>query len=413
MERPMSKSIVMLLVFILLTSSYILTFLPVQAEPKNIVVPEDYPTISSAIGNATTGDTILVKKGTYEEKTLEINKTLSIIGEDVNNTKIILDPPWVPTGGFHLSGTSLAPDYGYAHPIDIQANDVKISGFTIISQNGNFFAGGNRTEITRNTIAAALFLGSPYQHNITQNTLTQGIQCLGSHSTITQNYVIGSSISILYGGYSNAIYNNTVINGNGISSVWIGNRIFNNTVENCTRGVGAVGAGSANNVFYANRIVNNDIGLGVSTEGGNNIFYANYVANNTIGVSIKYVFPVGDNNTFYHNNFIGNSMQVQYWDRGYDAARFDNGQKGNYWSDYNGIDVNDDGVGDTPYMIYAPNLADPYRQDRYPLMVPFDIENGSKQDIEPFQTTTLVIASVIIVAIVCIGLLVYFKKRKH
>jgi hypothetical protein len=39
--------------------------LSVEAGSKTLVVPDDHPTIASAIGNATQGDTILVKKGTY------------------------------------------------------------------------------------------------------------------------------------------------------------------------------------------------------------------------------------------------------------------------------------------------------------------------------------------------------------
>ena len=65
----------------------------VTAEPKTIVVPDNYPTITAAIRNAVDGDTIFVKKGTYEEKTLEIDKRLSLIGEDTEFTKINLDPP--------------------------------------------------------------------------------------------------------------------------------------------------------------------------------------------------------------------------------------------------------------------------------------------------------------------------------
>ena len=55
---------------------------------STIVVPDDFPTISDAIGNATEGVTIYVKKGTYEilNDVLVINKTLSIIGEDAVDT---------------------------------------------------------------------------------------------------------------------------------------------------------------------------------------------------------------------------------------------------------------------------------------------------------------------------------------
>ncbi|MGB8276073.1 MAG: flagellar motor protein MotB, partial [Alphaproteobacteria bacterium] len=86
----MSKSAAAMLVLVFLTASCISVTLSVNAGSRTIVVPDDYPTISSAIGNATAGDTIFVKKGTYDEQTLIINKTLSLIGEDANNTIINL-----------------------------------------------------------------------------------------------------------------------------------------------------------------------------------------------------------------------------------------------------------------------------------------------------------------------------------
>jgi len=38
---------------------------------------------------------------------------------------------------------------------------------------------------------------------------------------------------------------------------------------------------------------------------------------------------------------------------------------GNYWYDYAGVDLNGDGIGDTPYV-----LVDEGVQDNYPLMEP-------------------------------------------
>jgi hypothetical protein len=49
---------------------------------------------------------------------------------------------------------------------------------------------------------------------------------------------------------------------------------------------------------------------------------------------------------------------------------FDDGNEGNYYSDYSGEDNNGDGVGDTPHFIDAEN------KDNYPLITPIDISTS-------------------------------------
>jgi pectin methylesterase-like acyl-CoA thioesterase len=88
------NSSALLLVLVLVASS-IVSVLPVKAEARTLVVPDDYATISLAIENALDGDTVFVKKGTYQESTLAINKSLLLIGEDVDGTILNLDPPLV------------------------------------------------------------------------------------------------------------------------------------------------------------------------------------------------------------------------------------------------------------------------------------------------------------------------------
>ena len=59
----------------------------VKAEPKMIVVPDDFVTVQEAIDNAVAGDTIFVKNGVYNER-LIIEKSIILVGENTKNTII-------------------------------------------------------------------------------------------------------------------------------------------------------------------------------------------------------------------------------------------------------------------------------------------------------------------------------------
>jgi pectin methylesterase-like acyl-CoA thioesterase len=91
----MRKIVTLLLLLVLLTASIFATFAPVKAEPKTITVPDDYPTIQAAVGNASDGDTVYVKNGIYRGQDsnvwLTIDKSISLVGED-NQQAIICQP---------------------------------------------------------------------------------------------------------------------------------------------------------------------------------------------------------------------------------------------------------------------------------------------------------------------------------
>lgn len=119
----MNKCIAVIFVLASLIASLMFTVYPAKASPQTIIVPDNYPSITEAVGNATDGTTIFVRKGTYEEHSLTISKTLSLIGENANTTTInnTDSPTW---------------DYGPFLPpppiaIQISADNVKISCFKI------------------------------------------------------------------------------------------------------------------------------------------------------------------------------------------------------------------------------------------------------------------------------------------
>jgi nitrous oxidase accessory protein len=79
---------------------------------------------------------------------------------------------------------------------------------------------------------------------------------------------------------------------------------------------------------------------------GNHV-YDNHIAANDIGIAMALG---GECNLVYHNQFIDNSTQVRYV--GEQPVEWSLHQRGNYWSDYRGWDLNGDGIGDS---IYLPN----------------------------------------------------------
>jgi len=65
-----------------------------------------------------------------------------------------------------------------------------------------------------------------------------------------------------------------------------------------------------------------------------------------------------DSNLIYLNNF---QNQHNVIDDG--INQWDNGTIGNYWDDYEGVDANDDGIGDTPYNLNGTGG----NQDNFPI----------------------------------------------
>jgi parallel beta-helix repeat protein len=124
--------------------------------------------------------------------------------------------------------------------------------------------------------------------------------------------------------------------------------------------------------IYRNNITSSGVyGMDLDESEHNTIFENNIKYNKQYGMHLW----DSRNNLIYHNNFIANhpnafcdgaqTLRWNDWNLGYTK---DGG--GNYWSDYKGKDNNDDGVGDTPYIIPDDNPFYLNNKDQYPLMEP-------------------------------------------
>lgn len=223
----------------------------------------------------------------------------------------------------------------------VTANDN--NGINIGSSSSNSIIGNN---ITGNSGSGIFFWGS-YSHNVSGNQIANN----------------GDGIRLDSSRYNVISGNNITNNLNGISGEsWSNNEIVGNVLTNNLLGI-YIGFQSNYNTIAFNSIKNHfSEGISMWSCSYNTIFANDIIDNNQGGFGAGIVIGYASDNKFSHNNIINNGKQIviqgtpaNTWDDGYPSG-------GNYWSDYSGVDLNNDGIGDTPYVIDADNI------DRYPLM---------------------------------------------
>jgi nitrous oxidase accessory protein NosD len=248
-----------------------------------------------------------------------------------------------------------------------------------------------------------------------QSEKVNGVAQGGKFNSVFENNFVNHGIRVRFGSY-NIVYGNIVKDGYGITVESSENIIACNTMINCSSGISLFG-GKENTVVCN---VVNCCGIGLRAMGmANCTFYANYIVNNSVGVwTGPHSFKV------YGNNFVNNLKQVVYNSPSTSDLWYKDGQ-GNYWSNYRGIDLNADGIGDTSFEFAGKGNG----TDRYPLMNPLDISSIEvslpdwASDIPKVTIDTtgfaqnepqisVMIAAVIVVAVsVCLGVGLFLFRR--
>ncbi len=340
------KLIVALVVVTILICSIIVIRFP--SPLGSIVVPDDYSSIHTAVDNAFSGQTVYVKSGIYTGQSITINKPLSLIGENPNNTILV-----------GINNVKYPPPY----VIQVSADNVKVAGFTIM--NGSL--GGIRVEkVSSDTQTIGCIISG---NNIVNNNNNGVITYNGKALTVSNNNISNNTGYGIYDSSSQSVISNNYIAENGVfgiivdssSGVSVNRNIIkrNGNVQNNEEQGGIVLRWFGNFEVYANNITDN-IGDGVQFSEGcsNSIVHDNNIKNNTVGIDLfnfaitnnSEKIGIGSDNKVYRNNlsnyqnaFIqtsfayGNISTITYAiGNGTDVVSWDNGAVGNYWSDYAG-----------------------------------------------------------------------------
>lgn len=282
-----------------------------------------------------------------------------------------------------------------------------IKNCTLINSGGSVDSVGIRLEgvnngrLINNTIdncGSGIFL----LHNSDWNILLENIaknnvfgirlwdEC--DNNNLTENDAIHNSysgISLYYEcDYNNITRNIIKFNGannqddkNGLR---LGSSSNNNVIENEITNNMRIGLdileSSVGNFIYNNNVSYSGWGIYLSYHADFNTISQNNVQGNYwYGVFIEDSHP--NDNVFQLNIFRDNAKHV-FDDQGENF--YDNGTIGNFWDNYTGLDSDDNGIGDSPYII----TSSPLVQDNYPIWYDSpNIKILSPQPSEIFETT--------------------------
>jgi len=427
----LKKTALGLVIMFVLLISLVVALQSVKSSSQTITVPDDFTTIQAAVDNASAGDTVFVKNGTYYcglGNEIVINKSLSLIGEDANTT--IINGQY-ETFQYHLGGP------GGLSTVSIDASNVLITGFTItncenaiaINQYSNSYTVSGIHIIGNNLIGN--FVGIRDADNSLDNNL------LVSGNNIANNSLVGFYLDSANSLVSNNLFsdNNGAIGLNEAENVTVCyNRIVNNS-----RGVSLAEVSGAS--IFGNNITGSagyyspdDYGYGISftSNCNNSLVYDNNIWGNTYGIILRNVglessgipIPQGSGNVVYHNNLFDNSQNAnvehQYPNNvngvvnGTTIVSWDTGTVGNYWGDYlsrypNATEMGTSGIGDTPYIIDENNT------DQYPYVQKADISTTPSPHSTLLALSDLqwaVIVAVVVVIILVLSFLFYRNRTK-
>ncbi len=337
--------------------------------------PASVQAIHDLIDSAEPGDVITVPPGVYEGNLL-VRKAVTLDGRGVatidavnKGTVVEIRVPNVTFKGFAVRGSDQnitnesAGIRALTGPVVIENNTVTDTLFGIdIREAPDSVIRGNTIQckaleperrgdgirlwwchgavVEHNTVSDSRDMVFWYSESLTiaHNTVSDsryGLHFMYSHNTTLANNTLTANSVGIYLMYSNSIHltGNQMVNNRGASGYGIGLKDCDDiTIDH--------------NALLANR-VGIYLDNSPSSLGSTGLFEGNLIAFNEIGLLAT---PNTHDNVFTRNAFIENEQSAATHGRGQLTKNaFALESRGNYWSDYAGIDLDRDGIGDMPY----------------------------------------------------------------
>lgn len=327
-----------------------------------------FETLAAALAAAESGDTIYIASPVLNERNLQVNKRVNIVG---------IDRPRLDIGG---KGQGLVIS---ADSVLVRGLEVAHSGVSYLDDNAAILIEGAANCIVENCLLTdnffAIYLAEAASCQIRNNVIAGAATSEGSSGNaihlwycrdieVSNNEVRGhrdgiyfefvrssrihdnlSEHNLRYGlhfMYSDSCdYADNLLRANGAGVAVMYSRHVLMRDNRFEENWGAAAYGLLLKEIFDSEVINNRFwrnSTGIHAEGSNRVVVdSNDLIDN--GWAVKVMANCSDN-AFTNNNFIENTFQVATNSR-QNFSKFDR----NFWSNYDGYDLDRDGTGDVPF----------------------------------------------------------------
>lgn len=331
-----------------------------------------FASIPEALAKVASGDVIRVRPGVYNGN-LVLDKPIQLIGEGrpvlrgaERGSIVTVNAPRSVIRGFRIErsgGSLIDEDSGILlrsdgnQVIDNELDDI-LFGIYFYRANDNVVRHNRvhgRTRIELGERGAGIHLYDCLRNTIEGNVISDARDGMylqnASESVIRRNIVTRVRYGLHYM-YSNdnVFEDNTFSDNVAGAAIMYSQRIQlrrNRFVHN--RGFSSFGIlfqDSTDLAVLDNVIADNATGIFMEAM-RSSTFQHNLIAGNDTAVQ---VFSSAEQNEFFENNFVANLAPIRLIGRN-TTTRWSRGKRGNYWSEYDGYDLDGDGIGDVPHRI--------------------------------------------------------------